>query len=201
MITGANVDLDKELRHIGFANLLAGLCLTTPNYMPLGNNSTHFRMGGSQRSGFIILFLAICSLWLATTLGTMIPTPMMCCFFTWLGFSFLRDALAIKPAHGTDRPIVLLMAVLMLGLGYLEGLLIGLLLACLRCVRLFADPFIFFAANDHCSSSAFPTSLSLKLHLELLCIIHYKAHLRWAPLSVECAARSADNACIAASCS
>jgi MFS superfamily sulfate permease-like transporter len=155
LITDHTIDMDDEIYSVGIANLLSGGLGLVPTYVPIGNTLTNFRMvGGSKHArlgSFILSGTFFISIFYAPLVVSCVPRVMVGTFFWWLSINFLRETIvhtAHSKANTSDLIIVLIMAVSMMAIGFMGGLLLGILLACLVFTFLYSQDSVVFSQSD-----------------------------------------------------
>ena len=127
-----DLDLDRELRETGMANLVGALGGGMIGYHSLSLSRLSLKMGARTRVVGVVT-AAVCAVTLSA--GTMIlsafPKPVLGGLLMFLGLSFLvewvYDARSRLPAG--DYVVVLLILLTVGSVGYLEGLALGILAA------------------------------------------------------------------------
>jgi sulfate permease, SulP family len=127
-----DVDLDRELRSAGLANLLSGLSGGTPGFQALSLSALGFRLKGSGRLvGVFSAGLCGLALFFGAPILSLLPKPVIGGLLLFLGLSFLVEWVydAWFKMSKRDYIIILLILVAMNGIGVLQGVGLGLLLA------------------------------------------------------------------------
>ncbi|KAJ8600992.1 hypothetical protein CTAYLR_010081 [Chrysophaeum taylorii] len=153
--------VESEVRTLVLENLLAGLALSVPNYLPFSTcYAAHraLRSGGgevttpSPHTRPIIEPVAIAVLaglcMSAGSLGAVAacaPRPVISCYFIWLAELFIEEtvvnAVVKERPHPTDLFVILAMPFATMAFGFVEGLFLGLVIASLSLVaRLGSTP-------------------------------------------------------------
>jgi SulP family sulfate permease len=132
LIAQKDVDLDRELISTGFANIAGGLAGSSVGYHHLGVSSISFRMGISSR--LVALFAAGASglaLLFGASLLSIVPKLIAGGLIFFVGLSFLVEWLydAWFQLPRTDYILVWVILVVVGGLGFLQGVGIGLAIA------------------------------------------------------------------------
>ena len=127
-----DIDLDRELRSAGLANLLSGLGGGTPGFQALSLSALGYRLKAGGRLVGIILRMPVRAgviLWRA--LAYFVPKPVIGGLLLFLGLSFLVEWVydAWFKMSKRDCIIILLILVAMNGIGVLQGVGLGLLVA------------------------------------------------------------------------
>ena len=127
-----DMDLDRELRSTGLANLLSGLGGGTTGFMALSLSALGYRLKASSRLvGIFIAGLCVLALFFGAPLLSRLPRPVIGGLLLFLGLSFLVEWVYdvwFKMAK-RDCIIILLILVAMNVFGVLQGVGLGILLA------------------------------------------------------------------------
>ncbi len=132
MVVREEVDLNRELRSVGFANLLSGLGGSTVGFHSLSLSALGYSMGAKSRMigifsavlcGFIVFF--------GSSLLSYFPRPIMGGVLLFLGFSFLYEWLYNSwfKLPKVDCVLILLILVVIGAFGFLKGVGVGMLVA------------------------------------------------------------------------
>lgn len=125
----ADVDLNRELRAAGIANILAGLTGGLIGYQTLSLSSLSRRMGARSRVvGVAAAAVCVGVLLLGSTMLAYIPRPVAGMVLLLLGFSFLVEWVidARRQLPAADYVIVLLILLVIATVGVLPGVAVGL---------------------------------------------------------------------------
>ncbi len=127
-----DIDLDKELKSAGVANLLAGLGGSPVGYQSLTDTALGFSMGARSRmTGLIAAGLCGVALFFGAPILSLFPKPIAGALLLFLGLKFLvewvYDSWFKLPK--SDYIIVVLILFVIATFGFLEGLLTGILAA------------------------------------------------------------------------
>lgn len=125
----ADVDLDRELRAAGIANILAGLAGGAIGYQTLSLSSLSRRMGARSRFvGVAAAAVCVAVLLLGSSMLAYIPRPVAGMVLLLLGLSFLTEWVidARRQLPTADYAIVLLILLVIAVVGVLPGVAIGL---------------------------------------------------------------------------
>lgn len=129
--TGQEIDLNTELSNNGWANLLSGATGSIIGYPYLGSTVLAYRLGAKSRlNGFIVAAVIGLALFLGSLLGyfpNMILGGLL--FFIGLDFlySWLYETWSSMPRM--DYAIMVVIALIITTVGFLEGVGVGLALA------------------------------------------------------------------------
>ena len=132
LIAKKDIDVNRELMSTGFANILGGLAGSSVGYHYLGFSAIPFRMNINSRltpiiaaavTGFVLLFGA--------SLLTLIPLLMTGGVLFFLGVTFLVEWLydAWFQLPRTDYALVVIILVVVGGIGFLQGVSVGIVIA------------------------------------------------------------------------
>ena len=128
----ADIDLNRELRSAGLANLFSGLGGGTTGYQALSLSALVYRMkAGGRLVGIVSASLCGLAIFLSAPLLSLLPKPVIGGLLLFLGLSFLVEWVYddwLKMSR-RDYIIILLILVAMNGLGVLQGVGLGLLVA------------------------------------------------------------------------
>jgi SulP family sulfate permease len=135
--SGRDVDLDRELRSVGVQGLFAGLGGGVPAFPAVSLTLLARRIGAPNRiPGLIVAGLVAASIVLGQFVLDIVPTPLLGGLLAWLGGELIVEWL-IVPARRLmlrEYAIILLIFVVIVGVGFPSGILVGLIAA----VTLFA---------------------------------------------------------------
>jgi SulP family sulfate permease len=151
---GTDVEIDRELRALGLANILCGLTGGIVAVNSFNRTILNQRSGASSRwaARFCAIGIALVMLAAPGAIG-LIPRPVLTGLILYLGFSLLIswiwDARATMPT--SDYVIVLAIIGIIAALGVMPGVLLGIVIACVNLVFAFskspAVKYAFTAAN------------------------------------------------------
>jgi SulP family sulfate permease len=131
LATGQDVDLNRDLKAAGLANLVAGLAGSVVGYHASNESSLIYKMGARRRLvGFVLAGLCGVVLFLGGPLLSYFPNPVLGGLLLFLGLDTLAtwvyDAWFKLPI--TDYLIVIAILVAINTIGILEGIGIGVVL-------------------------------------------------------------------------
>jgi sulfate permease, SulP family len=127
-----DVDLDRELRSAGLANLFSGLTGGTPGFQALSLSALGYRLkGGGRLVGILSACVCGLTLFFGAPLLSLLPKPVIGGLLLYLGLSFLIEWVfdAWFKMSKRDCAIILLILVAMNAVGVLPGVGLGLLVA------------------------------------------------------------------------
>ena len=132
LATGQNVDLNRDLKAAGLANLVAGLGGSMVGWHTLSSSMLNYKMGARSRSvGFVLAAVCGIVLWRGGSLLSYFPNLVLGGLLLFLGLDFLvtwvYDAWFKLPI--TDYLIMTLILIVINTIGFLEGVGLGLVLA------------------------------------------------------------------------
>ncbi len=134
MATQTDVDLDQELETAGIANIVTGLCSGIVGHFSISRSLLNYAAGGRNRSSGLVAAL-FCGLFLffGTEIFNYLPRFLFGGLLFYLGLSLLIEWVyqAWFRLSKLDYALVLIMLLTISRLGLLEGVGIGLLIACL----------------------------------------------------------------------
>ena len=132
IIIKKDLDLDQELKTTGIGNIIAGLGGAPPGHLSLGGTSLAFSIGSRSRITNIViaLFFAI-TLFFGSKVLSFFPRIILGGLLFNLGLSFLVDWLysTWSRVPKSDYSIILLIFLVIGTVGFLEGVITGLLLS------------------------------------------------------------------------
>ena len=132
LITGQNIDLNRELKTAGIANLVAGLGGGMVGFHGLSDSTLSYRMGARSRLvGLIVAALCGVTFLLGGAVLSYFPNLVLGGFLLFLGLDFLvtwiYDAWFKLPI--TDYLIMIVILLVINTVGFLEGVSLGVVLA------------------------------------------------------------------------
>ena len=132
LIVKEDFDLDKELRLTGYSNILVGIAGTPAGYLTLSETSLAYNIGSRSRLPSIIVavFCGIALLIGAQALS-IFPKVVLGGLLLNLGLEFLVEWLVDtwKRLHKSDYLVIVLILIVIGTVGFLEGIVIGLLMS------------------------------------------------------------------------
>ncbi|GFE50839.1 sulfate transporter [Roseobacter cerasinus] len=129
---GRDVDLDRELRAAGLANMLAGTGGGAAGFQGLGLTVLANHLGAPYRiTGVLVAAVCAVILFYGATLLSVIPIPLFGGLLLWIGGGLLYQWLIDIYAKVSRREyfVVLLIVALIINVGLLEGLVVGVFAA------------------------------------------------------------------------
>lgn len=134
LVTGHDVDLNRELKSVGLSNLLAGLVGSSVGFHALGGTALAQKMGAHSRlTGLTIALLAALVLFLGAGLLAYFPNFVLGGLLLFLGLSMLVEWVydAWFKLARIDYVTVILIMLTITAVGFLEGVGLGLVLTVL----------------------------------------------------------------------
>jgi SulP family sulfate permease len=125
-----DLDLNHEMRVAGVTNMASGAGAGLVGYLQLGTSVMNERLGGANRlTGLTAAVISGLTLWMGGTVLGFVPTVVLGTLLVYLGLSFLWEWVVAgrKRLPTTDYLIVLLILVVIATVGFLEGVLVGIL--------------------------------------------------------------------------
>lgn len=132
LATRKDIDLNRELVAAGFGNLLGGLGGSPVGYQTIGMSALAHRMGGGSRSTTLIATLMIgAALLFGASVLSFFPKAILGGLLFYLGLSFLVEWVvdSWKTLPHTDYFLVLIILVIVAGVGFLQGVGAGVVIA------------------------------------------------------------------------
>jgi SulP family sulfate permease len=127
-----DIDMNRELKSAGLANVFAGLFGSTVGYQALSLTVLAHRLNAKTRLAGVFTAL-VCggALLFGTSLLSYFPKPMMGGILLFMGLSFLVEWVIDARAHlpRIDYLLVLMILLAIASIGFLEGIAIGVLAA------------------------------------------------------------------------
>ena len=130
---GGELDIDREFRVHGYANLLSGVTGSLQNYLVFCNSAMYHGSGGRSRTASILISVFTLGFTIfGTVLISYVPRCLAGGIMAHLGLLFVQDALyeSWGALGASEYLTVLAISLSMVLLGFLEGIGLGLALAC-----------------------------------------------------------------------
>jgi len=127
-----DIDLNKELRVSGWGNVVIGFLGGIPGYLLLSNSVLNHKVGTGSRIGSVIAaLLSLSALILGADFLSFVPRLIIGGLVMYLGLSFLYDWLykAFFDLPKLEYAVILLILAVIIGIGFLEGIGVGLVAA------------------------------------------------------------------------
>lgn len=127
-----DIDMNRELRAAGLANVVAGLFGSTVGYQTLSLTVLAHRLNAKTRlAGVLAAFVVGGTLLFGASLLSYFPKPILGGILLFMGLSFLVEWVFDARAHlpRIDYLLVLMILLAIASIGFLEGIAIGVLAA------------------------------------------------------------------------
>jgi SulP family sulfate permease len=131
---GQTADLDHEFRSNGLANVIAApLGGVMGNLSMNGSRLLDETGGGDRASGVFASLVVVIIVLTGIDLPALIPAPLLAGLLIYLGLVVISSVLLHSPAHRawTDIALALAIAAAIVQFGYLTGVILGFIAACL----------------------------------------------------------------------
>lgn len=128
-----DVDVNRELVAHGISNAVSGLFGTVQNYLVYTNSLLFIRSGGDSRVAGFMLAAATAALWMAGPwIVGYIPVMVVGSLIFHLGLDLLKEALVDtwNSVHYLEYITICAIITCMALLGFVEGILVGIIMAC-----------------------------------------------------------------------
>lgn len=132
LIVRKEVDLNRELKVTGLANLLSGLGSSSVGYMSLSLSAFGYRLGSRHRlTGLTVAAICAVGLFSGAGISAFFPRPLLGGLLFFLGLSFLVEWLyqAWFRLPRMEYGLVILILLTIGVMGFLPGMLVGMLIA------------------------------------------------------------------------
>lgn len=132
LATEQDLDLDRELRLTGLANVLVGLTGGVPGYLLLGESTLNWKVGARTRApGLIAAAFSAVTLIAGTATLAYFPKPILGGMLLFLGLSFLLETVydAWFRLPRLEYGLVILILVVVVTVGFLEGVGAGIVVS------------------------------------------------------------------------
>ncbi|KAF9371315.1 hypothetical protein CPB97_002050 [Podila verticillata] len=128
-----NVDTNRELVAHGWSNLLSGCVGTVQNYLVYTNSLLFIKSGGDSRVAGLMLAMASFIIFLVGPwIVGYIPVMVVGSLIFHLGLDLVKEAMwdTWGLVHRLEYLTIALIVIAMAGFGFVEGIFLGILLAC-----------------------------------------------------------------------
>ena len=132
LIVKRDFDLDKELRLTGYSNILAGIVGTPAGYMTLSETSMSYNLGARSRlPSIVVAVISMVTLVFGADVLSIFPKVILGGLLLNLGLEFMVEWLfdTWKRLHKTDYAVIVLILIVIGSVGFLEGIVLGLLMS------------------------------------------------------------------------
>ncbi len=129
LISGVEIDLNREFRAEGVSSLLAGLGGSAPGCNSIPNSAISHATGAETRlTGITVALVVGLILFVGGDLLALIPTPVLAGLVLFVGLNLLYEVLVSnrKTLPWLDYGIVLAVSLVIVLVGFLEGVAVGL---------------------------------------------------------------------------
>ncbi|KAF8923011.1 hypothetical protein BGZ58_003467, partial [Dissophora ornata] len=129
-----NVDINRELVAHGWSNMLSGCFGTLQNYLVYTNSVLFIKSGGDSRVAGLMLAAATLIVFLiGPWIVGYIPVMVVGSLIFHLGMDLVKEALVDTwgLVHRFEYLTIVLIVAFMAGMGFVEGIFLGILLACI----------------------------------------------------------------------
>lgn len=129
LISGVEIDLNREFRAEGVPSLLAGLGGSAPGCNSIPNSAISHATGAESRlTGITVAFVVGMILFVASDVVALLPTPVLAGLVLFVGLNLLYEVLVSnrKTLPWLDYGIVLAVSLVIVVVGFLEGVAVGL---------------------------------------------------------------------------
>jgi SulP family sulfate permease len=137
LISRSEVDLNRELKITGFANIFSGLVGSSVGYLSLSLTALANHIGSRSRlTGLIAVLVCLITLIFGLSLPAYFPRPLLAGLLLYLGLIFLKEWLynAWFKLPKSEYPLILVILIVIANWGFLPGMGAGLVFS----VMLFA---------------------------------------------------------------
>jgi len=129
LISGVEIDLNREFRAEGVSSLLAGLGGSAPGCNSIPNSAISHATGAETRlTGITVALVVGLILFVGGEVLALIPTPVLAGLVLFVGLNLLYEVLVSnrKTLPWLDYGIVLAVSLVIVLVGFLEGVAVGL---------------------------------------------------------------------------
>ncbi|KAI8320482.1 hypothetical protein GQ54DRAFT_312638 [Martensiomyces pterosporus] len=135
------VDTNRELVAHGISNVVSGCLGSFQNYLVYSNSLLFIRSGGDSHLAGLMLGVATMAIFFSgPTIIGYIPTMVVGALIFHLGLELMKEALVdtIGMVNRIEYGTIVLIVLAMAGLGFNEGIFLGILLACFFFILLYS---------------------------------------------------------------
>jgi SulP family sulfate permease len=132
LATEKEIDLDRELRTTGVANLATGLLGGMVGYLSLSESTLNHRAGANSRlAGITSALLCVLALVVGAQTLSYFPKPVLGGLLLFLGLAFLVESVydAYFRLPRVEYGLVLLILIAVAWIGFLEGVAVGIVVS------------------------------------------------------------------------
>ena len=134
LATQSDVDIDRELRVDGLGNLIAGLFGGMVGYLMVGRSLLNQKAGANSRlAGLVVAALCLVILFWGAPILAYLPRPVMGGLLLYLGLTLLVEWVydAWFKVSRLDYALILIILFVVATRGFLVGVGMGIIIACL----------------------------------------------------------------------
>src|SRR5262245_41794858 len=132
LATEQDIDLDRELRITGIANVVTGLLGGVPGYLLVGESTLNHKLGAKSRApGLATAGLSVVTLVAGAAALAYFPKPILGGLLFFLGVSFLLETVYdswFRLPRG-EYALVIAILVVVVTVGFLEGVGVGIVVS------------------------------------------------------------------------
>ncbi len=132
LITRSDVNLNRELKTVGYSNIAGAAAGSSPGYHVLSLSTLTHQLGATHRiTGVVVALIVVATLVFGTVVLNYAPKFLAAGFLIYLGLGFLQEWLY----HGwfdlprMDYILVWLIVIVIASIGLLQGVVVGILVA------------------------------------------------------------------------
>ncbi len=132
LATEKEIDLDRELRATGVANLATGLLGGMVGYLSLSESTLNYRLGANSRiPGLMSGILTITALIVGAEMASYFPKPVLGGLLLLMGLSFLVESVydAWFRLPRIEYGLVILILFVVATVGFIEGVAVGIVVS------------------------------------------------------------------------
>ena len=163
-----DIDLNREFRSMGMANLLTAVGGSSPGYTSLSLSLLGVRTGALTRiCGLVSTLVCVFVLFVGGQVLTFFPKPVLGAFLALLGFFFLWDWIVhtYRRMPRIDYFLILIITSVIIGQGFMAGIIVGLAATLLIFVVRFSRVAIVDQPRDLCLLRSSKQRSAPELHL------------------------------------
>ena len=134
LISRSEVDLNRELKVTGFANILSGFVGSSVGYLSLSLTALANHIGSRNRiTGLTAVLICLITLAFGLSLPAYFPRPLLAGLLLYLGLIFLKEWLysAWFKLPKSEYPLIIIILIIIANWGFLPGMGAGLLFSVL----------------------------------------------------------------------
>ncbi|KAI0244315.1 hypothetical protein L0F63_004878 [Massospora cicadina] len=134
-------DVDRELVGHGWSNLVSGLCGSLQNYLTYSSSVLFYKSGGNDWCASAMLAVATVGVWVVGPgVAGYVPCVIVGCMIFHLGLELLKEGVfeTYGVMSGLEYMTIWLIVAAMALLGFVEGVFMGIVLACLFFVYIYS---------------------------------------------------------------